>query len=126
MRKSFRLAAVVGVAFAATLVACGSSSSTSNASPTAVPSTAIPTAAPTATPTSALASLTCPSESTVNSDLALTVGAPISQPAADLPAGNSGIVCTYSDSATPQVVVIDVATGPATTSFISLVAQLLG
>jgi len=129
MRTPLRFASVVPVAFAATLVACGSSPSTSNSASTSPPSTsstsapptATPTAAPTAAPTSALTSLTCPSEGTVNSDLGLTLAAPMSQPAEDLPAGTSGIVCTYSDSATPQVVVIDIATGTITTSFISMV-----
>ena len=45
----------------------------------------------------------------------------MSQPAADLPAGASGIVCTYSGGATQQAVVIDVATGAITSSFISMV-----
>jgi hypothetical protein len=126
MRTPLRLAAVVSVGFAATLVACGSSPSTSTTSSTGAPSTAIPTAAPTsaaptAAPASALDSLTCPDTDTISADLGLTVAAPTSQPAEDLPAGSSGIVCTYTDSAKPQVVVIDVATGPVTTSFISLV-----
>jgi hypothetical protein len=126
MRTPLRFAAVVPVAFAATLVACGSSTPTPTASTsapstssTSAPSTAIPTAAPTATPTAALTSLTCPSEDTVNSDLGLNLAAPTSQPAEDLPAGASGIVCTYSSAS--QAVVIDIATGAITTSFISMV-----
>ena len=122
MRTPLRFAAVVPVAFAATLVACGSSTATSTAA-TSAPSTsspsAIPTSAPTATPTSGLTSLTCPSEGTVNSDLGLTLGAPTSQAAEDLPAGASGIVCTYSSGS--QALVIDIATGAITTSFIPMV-----
>jgi hypothetical protein len=127
MRTPSRLAAVVPLVFAATLVACGSSTPTSTASSTGAPSTAIPTTAPTAavptaTPTAALTSLACPTTGTISSDLGLTVAAPMSQPAEDLPAGSSGIVCTYTDgAATPQVVVIDLATGAITTSFVSLV-----
>ena len=50
------------------------------------------------------------------------MAAPISVPADDLPAGNSGIVCTYSDSATSQAVVVDLATGPdIATGFITMV-----
>jgi hypothetical protein len=123
MRTPLRFAAVVPVAFAATLVACGSSPATSPAGSTSAPAasstSAPPTAMPTATPTAALSSLTCPSDATVNSDLGLTLAAPNSQPAEDLPAGTSGIVCTYSGSA--QVVVVDIATGAITTSFISMV-----
>jgi len=125
MRTLLRLGSVVPVALAATLLACGSSTPTSTTSSTtsstAPPSTAIPTAAPTATPTSALAGLTCPSESVINAGLGVSVAAPMSQPPDDLPAGSSGVVCTYSDSAATQVVVIDVATGPVASSFISLV-----
>jgi hypothetical protein len=126
MRTPLRLAAVVPVVFAATLVACGSSpaasnSSASHSSGTSASATAIPTAAPTATPTTALSSLTCPTESTINADLGLTLAAPTSQPAADLPAGSSGIVCTYTDSTAQQVVVLDIATGAITTSFVSMV-----
>jgi hypothetical protein len=77
--------------------------------------------APTATPTAALTSLACPSEGTVNSDLGLTLSVPTSQPADDLPASATGIVCTYSGSATQQAVVIDIATGAITSSFISMV-----
>jgi hypothetical protein len=129
MHTPRRLAAFAPVLFAATLVACGSSTSTAT-SPTAsasVPSTAVPTVAPTAaptdTPTAALAGLACPDEGTVNAAFGLTVAAPISVPAADLPAGSTGIVCTYSGSATSQAVVVDLATGPAitTTSFITMV-----
>ena len=125
IRGPFRLAAVVPVALAATLVACGSSSPTPTPTPTSgatsVPSTANPTAAATATPTAAAVGLTCPGQGTVNSGLGLTVAAPISEPAADLPPSSTGIVCTYSDTTTKQVVAIDIATGPVVTSFISLV-----
>jgi hypothetical protein len=123
IRGPFPLAAVVPVALAATLVACGSSSPTptSTSGATSAPSTANPTAAATATPTAAAVSLTCPSTGTVNSGFGLTVAAPISEPAADLPPGSTGIVCTYSDGTTKQVVAIDIATGPVVTSFISLV-----
>ena len=62
-----------------------------------------------------------PGQGTVNSGLGLTVAAPISEPAADLPPSSTGIVCTYSDTTTKQVVAIDIATGPVVTSFISLV-----
>ena len=129
MRTPLRLAAIVPLAFAATLVACGGSTTASSSSPTSAPSTAnpsgapsaSPSVAPTATPTSALTSLTCPSEGTVNADLGLSLPAPMSQPAEDLPAGASGIVCTYSGGATSQVAVIDIATGAITTSFVSMV-----
>lgn len=124
MRMPLRLAAVAPV-FAATLVACGSSTPTSGTSPTAAPATTNPTAAPTSaaptdTPTAAVTSLTCPSTDTVNSGLGVTVASPTSQPAEDLPAGSSGIVCTYSPSGGSQVVVIDLA-APIDTSFISKV-----
>jgi hypothetical protein len=124
-----RLAAFAPVLFAATLVACGSSTSTptsagvpSTATPSAAP-TATPTAPPTATPTAAVTGLTCPDEGTVNAAFGLTVAAAISVPASDLPAGNSGIVCTYSESAAgSQAVVVDLATGPAiATGFITMV-----
>jgi hypothetical protein len=130
MRKPLRLVSVVPAALAATLVACGSSTTTPTSAPsgaaataTAAPPTADPTAAATATPSAASASLTCPSQDTVNSGLGLSVDAPMSGALEDLPAGNSGIVCTYSGGATSQAFVIDLAMGPATTtsSFISLV-----
>ena len=120
-RRPFRVAALVPVALAATLVACGSSSSTSTPTAKGVPSTAIPTAAPTATPAAAPVNLTCPSAGTVNSGLGMTVAAPTSGAVTDLPPGDTGIVCTYSDGTAKQVVVIDVATGPVLTTFISLV-----
>jgi hypothetical protein len=123
MHTPLRLAAFAPVVFAATLVACGSSTSTSTSATASasVPSTAIPSAASSVTPTAALASLACPDEGTVNAGLGLTVAAPISVPAQGLPAGSSGIVCTYSDSANSQSVVVDLATVPDTTSFISVV-----
>ncbi len=131
MHAPLRLAAFAPVVFAATLVACGSSTSTATSATASarVPSTATPIAAqtatpiaaPTATPTAALAGLACPDAGTVNAGLGLTVAALASQPAADLPAGSTGIVCTYSDTANPQSVVVDLATGPVLTSFINLV-----
>jgi hypothetical protein len=127
IRRPLRLAAVVPVALAATLVACGSSSSTATATgvpstaiPTAAP-TAIPTAAPTATPSAAPVNLTCPSAGTVTSGLGLTMAAPTSEAVTDLPLGDTGIVCTYSATTAGQVVVIDLATGTVLTTFISVV-----
>ena len=130
MRTPLRFAAVVPVAFA------GNAGRVRGAplrppprrrllppstSSTSAPSTAIPTAAPTATPTSALSSLTCPSEGTVNADLGLTLAAPMSQPAEDLPAGSLRDRLYVLPSGTSQVFVIDIATGAITTSFISMV-----
>lgn len=123
MHTPLRLAAFGPVLFVATLVACGSSTSTATSATASAGATATPSAAPTATPTAALTSLTCPDEGTVNAAFGLTVAARSSVPADDLPAGNSGIVCTYSDSAVASpAVVVDLATGPAiATGFITMV-----
>lgn len=128
MHTPLRLALIAPVVLSATLVACGSSTpastststSTSAATATGVPGTATPPAAATPTP-AGLTSLTCPTEDTVNSGLGVNVAAPMSQPAGDVPAGSTGIVCTYSAGTGTQVVVIDFASGPVASSFISQV-----
>jgi hypothetical protein len=104
------------------LAACGGSSSTPNATATGAPSTGTPTAAATAAPTTAAAvTIACPTAGTVNSALGLNVGAPTSQPAADLPPGDTGVTCQYLDLASKSVVVIDYGTGPVSEPFIAKV-----
>ncbi len=129
MHTPVRLALIAPVVLSATLVACGSltpaststSTSRSAATAAAVPPTATPPAAATPTPAAGLTSLTCPTEDTVNSGLGVNVAAPMSQPAGDVPTGSTGIVCTYSAGTGTQVVVIDFASGPVASSFISQV-----
>ena len=114
MRKSLRLTPIVPAALAATLVACGSSTST-GAGSTATPATSSAAATPTAAPVS----LTCPTADAINSGLGVTIGAPDSEPAADVPAGSTGITCTYAATGTMSAVVIVLVTGPVATSFFS-------
>ncbi len=80
-----------------------------------------PTAAPTPTPTAATISLTCPSAATVQSGLGITVGPATSNPAKDLPAGDTGITCIYTSASFKSDVIVDFGTGPVSEPFISLV-----
>lgn len=100
------------------LAACGSAS-TGSSSPASTSAPA--TAASTATPTAAAVNLTCPSAATVQSGLGISVGAPASTAAKDLPAGDTGITCIYTASSAVSDVVIDFGTGPVSVPFISLV-----
>ena len=118
VRTPFRLVGAVPVVLAGTLVACGGSAPTSTGGATHAPSTANPTAAATPTPTAALASLTCPSVDTVSSGLGVTVDTPTSDPASGLPAGTTGVTCTYTASASGTSVVVVLISGPAVSSFI--------
>ena len=89
---------LVALTFAATLAACGGSSTTSSsAAATATPTVATPTvAAP--TPTASTASAQCPSGSTVGSALGTTLPDAVGTvpgSSTQLPAGATGIVCEY-------------------------------
>lgn len=124
MQKTVSAVPALLLAFAGlALAACGSSSTgTSSPAATGVPSTAIPTAAPTAAPTTAAAvNLTCPGAATVQSGLGIAVGAPTSEAAKDLPAGDTGIACIYTSVSLKSDVIIDFGTGPVSVPFISLV-----
>lgn len=114
--------AVVPVALAGTLAACGSSASTTVGATSAPSSTTItaPTSAP-ATPTAALDSLTCPSVDTVNSALGVTIADPTSDAADGVPAGSTGVTCTYTAGTAGSAVVIVLVAGPVASSFISRV-----
>ena len=94
--RNHRWIPLIALPFAATLAACGGSSTNPTAS-TSSSAAATPTvAAP--TPTASTAAATCPSGATVGSALGITlpdatnvVGASL----ATLPAGATGIVCDY-------------------------------
>jgi hypothetical protein len=114
MRKSRCFVPIVPMALAAALVGCGSSTST-GAGSTATPATSSSGATPTAAPVS----LTCPTADAVNSGLGVTMGAPDSEPATDVPAGSTGVICTYAETGAVGAVVIVLVTGPVATSFFS-------
>ncbi len=107
-----------GLVAVAALAACGSSSATpasTSSGATAVPGSTAPTSAP-ATSAAAANTSSCPSAATVGSALGTTVPAPTvvtsGAGATPLPGGASGIACSYiSESATPVVVIIALASG---------------
>ncbi len=107
------LLSLAGVA----LAACGSTSpGTSSPASTSVPATA----APTPTPTAAAVSISCPAASTVNSGLGVSVDAPKTIPATNLPAGDTGVTCEYISIAAQSIVIITLGTGPVAEPFIPL------
>jgi hypothetical protein len=120
IRSPLRVAAVAPVALAGTLVACGSSGSTPTTGAAGTPSATTPSITP-STPTASLSILTCPSVSTVNAGLGVSVADPSSVAPDGLPAGSTGVTCTYSGGAAGDVVVIVLVSGPVATSFVSRV-----
>ncbi|MFI5287812.1 MAG: hypothetical protein ACHQ4F_16065 [Candidatus Dormibacteria bacterium] len=92
---------LTALAFAATLVACGSTTT----SPTTSAPGATPTAAA-ATPTASAASVVCPSGATVGSALGTTLpdATGVTGGGGELPAGVTGAVCDYH-TATENVII---------------------
>ena len=120
IRSPLHLAAVVPLALAGTLVACGSSGSTPTTGATGTQPATTPSISP-STPDAKVANVTCPSVSTVNAGLGVTVADPSSVLPDGLPAGSTGLTCTYSGGASGDVVVIVLVAGPVATSFVSRV-----
>jgi hypothetical protein len=101
-----RLIPMTALAFAATLVACGGTTSPTTSAPGSTPTATVPTSAA-ATPTASAASVACPTGATVGSALGTTLPNPtgVTGPG-QLPAGVTGVVCDYHT--TTENVIIEV------------------
>jgi hypothetical protein len=122
MQKRFSAIPVLAISLTGlALVACGGSTTAppaSSGAATSAPTTA-PTTAP--TPTAGAVSITCPSESTLNSALGLTLTTLNQMPTTGLPAGDTGESCQYTSVTAKQVAILDLGSGPEQTNFIALV-----
>jgi hypothetical protein len=92
--RNYRWIPLIALPFAATLAACGG---TSTPAGTSAPATSAPaTSAPVATATASTASTQCPSGATVGSALGITLpNATGVSGGGQLPGGATGIVCNY-------------------------------
>jgi hypothetical protein len=122
MHKLLPAVPVLTISLAAlALAACGSSTTTPPTSTGGSPATAAPTAAATPTATAGSVSITCPSESTLNSALSLSLTTLNQMPTTGLPTGDTGESCEYTSATARQVAILDLGTGPEQTNFIALV-----
>jgi hypothetical protein len=121
--RNHRLIPLIALPFAATLAACGGSSTNPTAS-TSSSAAATPTvAAPTATATASTVAAHCPSGSTVGSALGITLPDAtnvVGGNTASLPPGATGIVCDYK-GASNNVLITALVNIPA--SYISSFSQ---
>jgi hypothetical protein len=104
---------LAGLIAVAALAACGSTSAPSSSSSAPSGATATPASAATATPAPTLAAINasaCPSASTIGGALGVTLPNPTAvapgASASALPAGATGIACSYISVGPPSVVVI--------------------